>query len=106
MDDIATEAADGKPEALRLKGLMERLAAKMPGKRKDLRETVEAVLAELGQALEAGQDVMLPGLGHVKVVRRAENGALSLKLRKVARVGQKKAAEGDKESLAEVQEAD
>jgi len=108
-----------KIEVVRLKGFVDRVAAKSPVKRKELREVVDVTLAELGAALAKGEALNLPGLGNIRVARVAENGVMILRLRQIetlpaaaggtsgdaAKENSEKAGEGDTETLAEAGEA-
>jgi nucleoid DNA-binding protein len=97
-----------KAEALRIKALIDRIAATSQVKRKEMREVVEATLAELGAALAKGESLNLPGLGIVRVTRKAENGVMVLRLRPNATTSKEKpekAAQGGTEALAEAGEA-
>ena len=98
-----------KGAALKIKGLIDRIAEKSSVKRKDLREVVEVTLAELGAALAKGESVNLPGLGNLRVARKAENGMIILKLRQpdpnVVKEKPSKGEDAGKEALAEAGEA-
>lgn len=60
-----------EPAALRLKDLVEQIAAGADGvKKKDVKAVVEATLAALGTALSAGRDLHLPPLGKARVGRQ------------------------------------
>ena len=81
--------------ALRVKDLVERVSASGDFKKKDVRDIVEATLAELGRALEAGEVLNLPPFGKLRVGRSRDlaNGSMmTLKLRRMpAKAGGKKA---------------
>lgn len=103
--NAATSAA-AVSGALRLKGLIERVAATTGGKKKAVKDIVEATLAELSKALEAGEPINLPGLGRIRVKAAKEGStpaAMTLKRRAGARGEGKKKVE--KEPLAEGGEA-
>ena len=97
---VAADEVKG-PIVLRLKELVERVTASTGGKKKGIKEVVEAALRELGQALELGHSLNLPGFGKARVAKPqgAESGAaITVKLRRgVAPGGKGKAA---KEALA------
>ncbi|NEY88999.1 HU family DNA-binding protein [Tabrizicola oligotrophica] len=110
----AAKAAAGpvevsKPTAggtLRPKDLIARVAEATGGKIKDIRGTVAATLEELGKSLDAGETLVLPPLGKLRVAPgKAEggDGPMRLKLHRGAGVAGKKKAE--KEPLAEPGEA-
>jgi DNA-binding protein HU-alpha len=88
-------------QALRLRDLVDRVAEASGGNKKDLRGVIEATLAVLGQAIDAGDVLNLPPLGKLRVARAAsgEAGAVTLKLRRNA--GGKADEKADKEGLAE-----
>lgn len=109
--EVVNEAApEAKTATLNLRVLLERVGGKTAVKKKDLREVVEVALAELGAALVKGEQVNLPGLGHLKVARTEDNGKLVLKLRQADPSAVKeKPAKGEndaKEALAAANEAD
>ena len=97
---VAADEVKG-PIVLRLKELVERVTASTGGKKKGIKEVVEAALKELGQALELGHSLNLPGFGKARVAKPqgAESGSpMTVKLRRgVAPGGKGKAA---KEALA------
>ncbi|NBZ89088.1 HU family DNA-binding protein [Stagnihabitans tardus] len=114
----ATPAPAAVPEAapqaekgatLKIKGLIERIAEKSSVKRKDLRDVVDVTLAELGAALAKGESVNLPGLGNLRVARKADNGMIILKLRQpdpnAVKEKPSKGEDAGKEALAEAGEA-
>jgi Bacterial DNA-binding protein len=65
---------------MRLKDLVETVAAATGGKKPEVKKTVEATLAAIGTALAASQSLALPPLGKLRVAK-ATGGALTLKLR-------------------------
>ncbi|GEM_PF-1475375 len=78
------EAATTTPAALRLKELVDRVTTSIGGKKKGVKEIVEATLTQLGTALQNGEPLVLPGLGRVRIARSkgaAEGSAMTLKLR-------------------------
>jgi len=105
----ATAPVEGAAEAvkaeLRLKDLVERVAAATGGKKAGVREIIEATLVQMGDALKKGESLNLPAFGKVRVARpAADGGAMTLKLRQIVPGGPKgKAA---KEGLAEADDQD
>lgn len=90
---------------LRAKDLIARVAGATGAKVKDIKATVEATLAELGRALDAGEALNLPPLGRVKITPAKTAGStqpMKLKLRRGAGGAQRN--KQDKEALAEVGE--
>ncbi|OHC44205.1 MAG: hypothetical protein A2092_18565 [Rhodobacteraceae bacterium GWE1_64_9] len=62
---ISTDAG-----ALKLKDLVEQVAAGSGIKKKDVKTVIEAALAAMGAALSAGRDLHLPPLGKARVGRQ------------------------------------
>ncbi|MBS0564286.1 MAG: HU family DNA-binding protein [Proteobacteria bacterium] len=97
----AKAAAADRP-VLKLKELLDRVAARADVRKKDAKPVVEALLAVLGDALAAGESLILPPLGRVRVNRTkdAANGAmLTIKLKRGG--GGKKARDDSEDDLAE-----
>jgi nucleoid DNA-binding protein len=91
---------------LRTRDLVARVAEATGAKVKDVRETVEATLAELGKALDQGQTLQLPPLGKLSVAPRKgddDTSPIKLKLRRASDPAVRKASK--KEALAEQDEA-
>lgn len=77
--------AEGKTDAIKLKDLIERVAASSGLKKSDARKAVEATLAELSTAVEAGEALALPPLGRLTLAKRKATGkgeVMTLKLRR------------------------
>lgn len=84
----AVEDGDGAGKGraapgLRLKELVDRVVAATGGKKKGVKEVVEATLTQLGAALQKGESLNLPDLGKMRVARAGTEGggAMTLKLR-------------------------
>jgi nucleoid DNA-binding protein len=91
---------------LRARDLVARVAEATGAKVKDVRDTVEATLAEIGKALDQGQSLQVPPLGKLSVAPRKgadDTSPIKLKLRRAADPKLKKASK--KEALAEPDEA-
>ncbi|MFZ9200208.1 MAG: HU family DNA-binding protein [Paracoccaceae bacterium] len=91
---------------LRSRDLVARVAEATGAKVKDVRQTVEATLAELGKALDLGHTLQLPPLGKLSVAPRKgadDMSPIKLKLRRASDPVAKKASK--KEALAEPDEA-
>ncbi len=76
--------AAAKTAGLKLKDLVDQVAAATGTKKPDAKPTVEATLAALAAALKTGADMTLPPLGKLRVVKLAEKGGatmMTLKLR-------------------------
>lgn len=69
----AAATSEDKPEkirdVLRKKELVDAVVARSGIKKKDAKPVVEAMLAELGEALAAGRELILPPLGRTKLNR-------------------------------------
>lgn len=77
--EAEAEAASGQV-GLKLKDLIDSVAAATGGKKPDVKKTVEATLAALGEALATGKPLTVPPLGKLRVVKN-KGPALTLKLR-------------------------
>lgn len=108
-DDPAARSAPRVPTkgaTLKARDLIARVAEVIGGKPKDVKAMVEATLAELGKALDAGETLVLPPLGKLRITpAKAEggHGPMKLKLKRGAMAGGKKKVE--KEPLAEGRQA-
>ncbi len=78
--DRAEAATPAVGTTLKLKDLVEQVAAATGGKKAEVRRTVEATLAVLGAALAAKSTLVAPPLGKLRVAKAAD-GVLTLKLR-------------------------
>ncbi len=81
--DPVTETPVAEPStagALKLKDLIETVAAATGGKKSEVKVVVEATLAALGEALATGKALAVPPLGKLRVVKN-KGPALTLKLR-------------------------
>jgi nucleoid DNA-binding protein len=89
-------AADAR---FKRQALLEAVCAKTPIKRSDAKTLVEVVLEELGRAIDANDELVLPPLGKLSIKRRNTEGAggdvLTIKLKRVSDAG---AGSGEKES--------
>jgi hypothetical protein len=71
---------DATAGAMRLKDLIDSVAATTGGKKPEVKKTIEATLAAIGTALAASTSLVLPPLGKLRVAK-ATGAALTLKLR-------------------------
>jgi nucleoid DNA-binding protein len=107
-----TNRAAGKPKAadkvrgptLRMKDLVALVTEAAGGKKKGVKEIVEATLAALSGALAKGDAINLPGFGRAKVAHAEDIGAgkpMTIKLRTqpAPRTGN-----SDKQALAEAED--
>ncbi|HRK43580.1 MAG TPA: HU family DNA-binding protein [Gemmobacter sp.] len=88
-------------QALKLKDLVERVAKTSGAKKNGLKEIVEAVLAEMGQALSDGKELNLPPLGKAKV-NRQKGDLLVVKLKRGS--GEKTVKKDVTEGVAEAED--
>jgi hypothetical protein len=93
------ETANGKVAGpgLRLKELVDRVVAATGGKKKGVKEVVEAALLQMGEALQRGESLNLPAFGKLRVARASteDGGAMTLKLRQGPPAGAKGKAAKD-----------
>lgn len=103
--ETAPEAggADTVAHALKLRELVMRVVDATGGKKKDVKEIVEATLTQLGEALAKGEELNLPGVGKVRVARTVDRAGRSMMTLKMRSAGAPKKKE-PQEALAEVGE--
>lgn len=73
--------------ALKLRELVERVVETTGGKKKGVKEIIEATLNQLGAALAKGEELNLPGVGKVRVARSVDRDGramMTLKMRGTA----------------------
>lgn len=105
-DETSSKPVSTDTPMLRARDLVARVAEATGAKVKDVRDTVEATLAEIGKALDQGQSLQVPPLGKLSVAPRKgadDTSPIKLKLRRAADPKVKKASK--KEALAEPDEA-
>ncbi len=91
IDTGAAATETTAPTALRLKTLVDRVTASTGGKKKGVKEIVEATLAQLGTALENGEALNLPAFGRLRVAKGSTDGSpMTLKLRRTPVDGARK----------------
>ena len=100
-----TEAGAKVVAQMKVKDLIERVAAASDQNKKDVRAIVEATLAELGKALEAGESLNLPPFGRVRIANQKADASGQMMTLKLRRGGEKKPAKNDGEALAAADEA-
>ena len=79
-ETAAVETAVASAGQMKLKDLIDSVAAKTGGKKPEVKAVVEATLAALGEALATGKALVVPPLGKLRVVKN-KGPALTLKLR-------------------------
>lgn len=77
---VGSDAPAARADTVKLKNLIESVASATGGKKADVKATVEATLAALGEALATGKSLAVPPLGKLRVVKN-KGPALTLKLR-------------------------
>ena len=101
---VATDIGTDRAAALKLRELVTRVTETTGGKKKGVKEIVEATLTALGDALAKGQELNLPGVGKVRVVKSVDREGRSMMTLKVRGTGTPKPKQ-PKEALAEETEA-
>ncbi|WP_227269664.1 HU family DNA-binding protein [Roseobacter weihaiensis] len=89
-DKAVAQIATGKKDPLRKRELIESVVRRSGSKKRDAKPVVEAVLAELGEALADGRDLILPPLGRCIINREKimpDGRVIILKVRQKDRVG-------------------
>lgn len=79
-EETAAKAVEPTGGSMKLKDLVDSVAAKTGGKKPDVKAAVEATLAAMGEALASGKALAVPPLGKLRVVK-TKGPALTLKLR-------------------------
>ena len=105
-DKTSSKPVSTDTPMLRARDLVARVAEATGAKVKDVRDTVEATLAEIGKALDQGQSLQVPPLGKLSLAPRKgadDTSPIKLKLRRATDPKVKKASK--KEALAEPDEA-
>ena len=99
---VAAEPVVAGPE-LKKPALIDRVVERSGGKKRDVKPVVEAMLDVLGQALDNGEELVLPPLGKVKVTRRKPLANGEVLTARIRRTG---AAKGDPIAQTPTTEAD
>lgn len=104
VDPEDTETGDGAndPAVVKKKDLIDRVVAASGLKKSDVKAAVEAALAEMGAALDRGENLQLPPFGNMRVAKfkdMANATVLTCKLRRP-----KGGAKGPDRPLAEAAE--
>lgn len=90
--------APAKGNAFKLRMLIDQVIKSTGGKKKPVKEAVEATLSRIGEALARGDELNLPGFGKVRVVKNDDKDGtaiMTLKLRQgTAKPGTGKAKQG------------
>lgn len=79
MDDGPAPKGDG----VKMKELLTAVVAKTGAKKKDAKDVVDAVLAEIAAALSAGKSLSLPPLGNLRVAKTQEKGGATMMVLKL-----------------------
>ena len=107
---IASEADVETPTAettvIRKPQFIERVVERSEKRKRDVKPSVEAALAVLAEAIAAGEDLILPPLGKIKVVKSREipGGAvhtIKLRLANPTEKSDSEGADNDDDGLAE-----
>ncbi|MFN4155196.1 MAG: HU family DNA-binding protein [Paracoccaceae bacterium] len=104
VEAAAPEAGAERGVALKLRELVGRVVETTGGKKRDVKEIVEATLTALGAALAKGEELNLPGVGKVRVAKSVDREGRSMMTLKVRGTGTPK-PKPSKEALAEAAEA-
>ena len=91
--DIIANA--GPALTIKLKDFIDRVVLISGGKKPGVKPVVEATLRVLGDALEAGESMVLPPLGRIKVNRTKDTGSGAMLTVKLKRTGAAKTAKPD-----------
>lgn len=95
---------DDKGASLKKKELIDRVMAVTGGKKKDVKEVIEATLSVLGAALQSGEGLNLPAFGKARIAKSKGEGASSAMTVKLRGAGTKRAPQDRKQALADPDE--
>lgn len=89
--ELAPEVKEArvKGPSVRIKTLVDRVTEATGGKKKGVKEIVEATLTALGDALAKGEELNLPGFGRTRIARTSEKDGASMMTLKVRRAPHK-----------------
>ena len=94
-DDLDDSPAP-KGEAVKIKELLSAVVAKTGAKKKDAKDVLDAVLAEMAAALAAGKSLSLPPLGNMRVAKTQEKGGATMMVLKLRMGASGSGGEGEK----------
>lgn len=81
-DSTSLESDPGNAQVLQKRQLVARIAQRAGRRNAEVRDIVDATLAELGEAISAGQTLALPPLGRARISRQKDvSGAEVIVLR-------------------------
>jgi hypothetical protein len=92
------DSSDQKQNAVKMKDLLAAVVAKTGAKKKDAKDVIDAVLAEMAAALVAGKPMVLPPLGNLRVAKTMDKGGTTMMVLKLRLGGGDK---GAKQTLAD-----
>ncbi len=105
-NDVSADDAAGddstlaKADAYKLKELLAAVVTKTGAKKKDAKDVLDAVLAEMAAALSAGKSLNLPPLGNLRVAKTQEKGGATMMVLKL-RMGGGAGGKDAKDTLAD-----
>ncbi len=91
-----TKEARVKGPTMRIKTLVDLVSEATGGKKKGVKEIVEATLAAIGDSLAKGEELNLPGFGRTRIARTSERDGASMMTLKIRRGAAKPKAVGQK----------
>ncbi|MGL4319784.1 MAG: HU family DNA-binding protein [Paracoccaceae bacterium] len=97
-------AAKAKSATLKMKDLIAQVTEAAGGKKKGVKEIVEATLAALGAALSKGDAINLPGFGRARVAHAEDKGAGKPMTIKLKTQGTAAAKKPGKQGLADAED--
>lgn len=98
-DDHASPAAKG--DALKMKDLLAAVVVQTGAKKKDAKDVVDAVLAQMAGALQAGKSLNLPPLGNLRIAKIQDKGGVKMMVLKLRMGGGSGGGAGGKNSGAD-----
>jgi Bacterial DNA-binding protein len=100
------EADDTAPraETVKMKDLLAAITTKTGAKKKDAKDVVDAMLAEIAAALTAGRALSLPPLGNLRVAKTMDKGGTPTLVLRLRMGGSGGGAKDDNQPLADEDE--
>ena len=98
------DTAAPRVETVKMKDLLAAVTTKTGAKKKDAKDVVDAVLAEIAAALTAGRALSLPPLGNLRVAKTMDKGGTPTKVLRLRMGGSGGGAKDDNQPLADEDE--
>ena len=103
---VDAEATDSAPKAetVKMKDLLTTVTTKTGAKKKDAKDVIDALLAEIAAALTAGKALSLPPLGNLRVAKTMDKGGSPMMVLRLRMGNSDAKAKDTNEALADEDE--